>query len=218
MISRARGLHVNEVTTIYQLQIGKKIRCHYNATLNKVGEFNSLGEEFGGFITVNSLKNPNGDFYFNCVDQSDNKLILIADRVIQNYISAKTIIDYIGNRRNRKEIYFNNYNAMFILSLITGGSLKEDFQNDWDQFLVNNDSKLFPLNEWGLDGPSASWTIDCPKNTKYKESFKLRVARGIGIFNKDTQIGDSYNYWTYGTYTNVNQATGFRPKLTIHLK
>ncbi|AYV67885.1 hypothetical protein C2I06_13970 [Niallia circulans] len=86
-----RVLHVNEVTTIDELEIGKKIRCHYTATYNRIGTFDNLGKETVDFIPNESMGNPNGDFYFIMVDEDGANKKLIADRNIQNSVSFKRL-------------------------------------------------------------------------------------------------------------------------------
>ena len=83
-----RTLHRDEVTDISDLEVGKRIRCHYQATPNAVGTFSNLGEETSNFIPVSSASaTPNGDFYFIMVENWNNKKILVADRNIQQSIS-----------------------------------------------------------------------------------------------------------------------------------
>lgn len=82
-----RAYHIHEVTTVDELEIGKRIRCHYEATYNAVGEFSGLGEEIGAFLPVEASAEPDGDFYFIMVDEVDGEKKLIADRNVQNYIS-----------------------------------------------------------------------------------------------------------------------------------
>lgn len=88
-----RIYHIHEVTSIEELKVGKRIRCHYKATTNKVGIFNRLGEETNNFIPVESTPQPDGDFYFIMVDEMDGEKKLIADRNVQNYISFDQIIE-----------------------------------------------------------------------------------------------------------------------------
>nr|WP_254119808.1 6-hydroxymethylpterin diphosphokinase MptE-like protein [Bacillus sp. FJAT-29790] len=87
-----RLFHVCEVTSIEQLEIGKRIRCHYEAKLNAVGEFNNLGKGTKGYLNPVLEPYPNGDFYFIMVDEINGVKKLIADRNIQNYISFSNIL------------------------------------------------------------------------------------------------------------------------------
>jgi len=87
-----RLLHPDEVTDIKDLDIGKRIRCHYTATSNRVGAFNGLGEETSDFIPSASSATPNGDFYWICVDKDFlGRWKLFADRNIQSGISWDTL-------------------------------------------------------------------------------------------------------------------------------
>ncbi len=86
-------LHPDEVTSIEDLEIGKRIRCHYSATSNQVGLFSNLGKEvyvdgINDFIPPTSSATPNGCFYYIMVDRdSEGNPILMADRNIQHSIS-----------------------------------------------------------------------------------------------------------------------------------
>ncbi|MGG0666435.1 SPRY domain-containing protein [Viridibacillus arvi] len=84
-------LHKDEVINIRSLEVGKRIRCHYQATANQVGVFSGLGEETSDFMPVSSSATPNGDFYFIMVEDWNGKKRLIADRNIQHSISWDTL-------------------------------------------------------------------------------------------------------------------------------
>ncbi|MBT2284661.1 discoidin domain-containing protein [Paenibacillus polymyxa] len=87
--SDGRLFHPDEVTSIVGIEIGKRIRCHYQAsTSGTVGTFSGLGKENSSFIpTSGSISTPNGDFYFIVVENWNGDLKLIADRNVQNLIS-----------------------------------------------------------------------------------------------------------------------------------
>ena len=83
-----RLLHPDEVIDVTDLDIGKRIRCHYTAPSNAVGAFSGLGEETSDFIPSSSSATPNGDFYWICVDRDYlGRWKLIADRNVQSGIS-----------------------------------------------------------------------------------------------------------------------------------
>jgi hypothetical protein len=87
-----RLLHPDEVTDIADLDVGKRIRCHYQASSGQVGTFSGLGQETSDFIPPASSATPNGDFYFICVDKDHlGRWKLIADRNIQHSISWDTL-------------------------------------------------------------------------------------------------------------------------------
>ncbi|RRJ66412.1 hypothetical protein EHV15_28435 [Paenibacillus oralis] len=85
--SSGRILHPDEVTDPKDLEVGKRIRCHYQAASGQVGVFSGLGQETSDFIPVTSTATPNGDFYFIMVEDWNKKKILLADRNIQHSIS-----------------------------------------------------------------------------------------------------------------------------------
>jgi hypothetical protein len=91
--STGRLLHVDEVLDPKDLDIGKRIRCHYQAsTSGQVGVFSGLGQETSDFIPPTSSATPSGDFYWICVDRDYlGRWKLIADRNIQHSISWDTL-------------------------------------------------------------------------------------------------------------------------------
>jgi len=90
--SNGRLFHPEEVLTSNELKIGKRIRCHYTASLGAVETFSGLGQETSDFIPPASSATPNGDFYFNCVDYDYlGRAVLVADRNIQHSISWDTL-------------------------------------------------------------------------------------------------------------------------------
>lgn len=89
--STGRLLHLDEILSPDELSIGKRIRCHYQATANAVGTFSGLGEETSDFIPPGSSNVPNGDFYWIACKDENDKVILLADRNIQSNISYDTI-------------------------------------------------------------------------------------------------------------------------------
>lgn len=88
-----RIYHVDEVSTVAELEVGKRIRCHYEATINKIGTFSKLGATNNPFIPVEATPQPKGDFYFIMVDDTEGEQKLIADRNVQNYISFNRLVD-----------------------------------------------------------------------------------------------------------------------------
>lgn len=89
--SNGRLLHPDEVTDLKDLDVGKRIRCHYQASSGAVGGFSGLGQETSDFIPITSSATPNGDFYFIVVEDWNKKKILIVDRNIQHSISWDTL-------------------------------------------------------------------------------------------------------------------------------
>lgn len=89
--SNGRLLHPDEVTDIKDLDVGKRIRCHYQASSGVVGAFSGLGQETSDFIPAASSATPNGDFYWIMVEDWNKKKILLPDRNIQHTISWDAI-------------------------------------------------------------------------------------------------------------------------------
>ncbi len=82
-----RVFHPEEVTSLANISIGKRIRCNYMATQNTVGVFRNLGEETAPLLPVLAPAVPYGDFYWICVDIMNEKLFFIPDRNLQGSIS-----------------------------------------------------------------------------------------------------------------------------------
>lgn len=79
-----RAYHIHEVERIEDLEVGKRIRCHYEASYNTAGMFTKLGEESSSILPIEALAEPNGDFYFISID--DTGMNFLADRNIQQNI------------------------------------------------------------------------------------------------------------------------------------
>lgn len=134
--SDSRISHIHEVSKMEELEPGKRIRCHYKATYNKVGEFLGLGEETKEFIPPESSAFPDGDFYFIMVDEVAGKKKLIADRNIQNNISWNELYKAKIARTEGLSIFEKSYNPFSIqVKLMTGGTSPKDNNNDWDKYI-----------------------------------------------------------------------------------
>ncbi|QPA55063.1 6-hydroxymethylpterin diphosphokinase MptE-like protein [Lysinibacillus sphaericus] len=196
---KSRAYHMNEVITVDELQIGKKIRCHYEADYDIVGEFTRLGEESSIFIPIEASPYPNGDFYFIMVDYINGKKKLIADRNVQSNISWESLQK---NNKGLVGIYATKIN------LLNGGfSCNSDnlISNDWDKYVLNS-------NEDFNIGIISSW---CSNNnfSSMKERYKYITIRGNFYFLDEKVNVPSY----YGVTPSINKAShiGFRPMLLI---
>jgi hypothetical protein len=214
--SHTRAFHPNEVVSVDELQVGKKIRCHYAADKKEFGTFSGLGLQTGTFIDAEDTLIPMGDFYFICVKKEEHEVLLIADRVIQTYISADTILSVVQESQAGKEVTFPQSDATFYVDLPTGGNTCYDKNNDWDILIIDSLKypTLFSELEWFLQGPAATWTKDKPIRAADFQS--LQVIRGVSKY-RDNRIGNTSDFYTYGTSANQNEGTGFRPKLRIVL-
>lgn len=86
--ANGRLLHPDEVTSIDDLDIGKRIRANYVASTGVFGMFNEIGKETNNFLTTAPVAVPKGDFYFIMAGTDDKgRKLLIADRNIQHSIS-----------------------------------------------------------------------------------------------------------------------------------
>lgn len=90
--SDGRMIHTDEVLDVKDLVVGKKIRCHYRASVaGQVGLITDIGKEVSDFIPAASSATPDGDFYFNMVDEVNGKKYCIPDRNIQHSIPWDTL-------------------------------------------------------------------------------------------------------------------------------
>lgn len=194
-----RLFHVDEVTTVEELQIGKRIRCHYKAAYNKVGQFSGLGEETNGFIPPESSAYPDGDFYFIMVDENEEEgKKLIADRNVQHSISWRTLSDRGHVFRNKKVKLGSNVSGY--LGLIRGGSLSRyDVNNEWDKYVISR------FREFSIT--HLSWhseVLGCHPQSKLQHI----LSRGVHEQNP--------NYKTISTETNVLNYLGYLPLVIIN--
>lgn len=160
----ARVYHIDEVTEISELRLGKRIRCHYQATFNKAGTLQHIGRSTSDFIPPESTENPNGDFYFIMVDEE--KQLLIADRNIQRHISWINLEKAGVATEEGIEFKLSDGQAGKV-RLMTGGHYEGDTENEWDRYL--NELQLFShygnQEEWWnggkkeLTGRIGSWTL-----------------------------------------------------------
>lgn len=184
-----RACHIHEVNTVEELEIGKRIRCHYKATYDEVGEFSGLGEETSDFIPPESSAFPDGDFYFIMVDETEEEgKKLIADRNVQHTISHKEIMNGLNN-------YKGKINGK--LSLISGGGSEGELNNDWDKYIVNSHAN------WHADIGISSWTSTPAAGEENK--FIRRGSLAITSF-----INNEF------CFSHIKDTSiGFRPLLTV---
>ncbi|WP_342550760.1 6-hydroxymethylpterin diphosphokinase MptE-like protein [Lysinibacillus sp. FSL M8-0216] len=196
-----RVYHIHEVDRVEDLNIGKRIRCHYEAEKFQVGKFRGVGKETGHFLSIVPIAYPKGDFYFICVD--DNKLI--ADRNIQNEISWISL----------KHAEIATSTGLFIsnkisITLPTGGRFLGDIKNDWYQYIENYSMKNTNIkNEeeyWNCIPGKTSWCLD-----NSIDDNNLVVIRGSYITGKGEWRGENGHYWKGSLATNFSISNGFRP-------
>ncbi len=196
-----RVYHIHEVDRIEDLNVGKRIRCHYEAEKYQVGKFGALGKETGFFLSIVPIAYPKGDFYFICVD--DNKLI--ADRNIQNEISWASL----------KQAGIATSNGLFVsnkisITLPTGGRFFGDIENDWYQYIENysmkNSNTKNEEDYWNCIPGKTSWCLD-----NSVDNNDLVAVRGSYITGKGDWYGVNEHYWHASLKTNFSISNGFRP-------
>lgn len=200
-----RAYHIQEVTNIDGLEIGKRIRCHYKATYNTVGKFAGLGQELGKHLPVEAIAEPDGDFYFIMVDEIDGKKKLIADRNVQNYISWDTL--------NKQGLTSMNGVGNLISSLYSvqiGLPDGEHNGNEWDRICAS-----FLLEEQFGILFRQTYAGSLMKNSSYcllKDKTEMVMLRG-SYFNINIPgfCGEDLNYSVYTSSAHITFNIGFRP-------
>lgn len=206
--STGRLFHPDEVTSITELEVGKRIRCNYvSNTAGMAGEFKNIGDETSDFISISSVPSvPNGDFYFIVADEYNGKKILIADRNIQSSISWDALNSNGLVFGVQKDLGVKNYT--FIYRLLTGGINATDKDNEWDKYIVNStlNGKIIAgdNNVWNYSG-GASWT-----STTNSAGSVNRTGRGAS----GNAGASGYNPTSYVA---AATATGFRPLMAIEI-
>lgn len=195
--------HPDEVQSVDELAVGKRIRCHYQATSNTVGTFSSLGKEVYGdgkndFIPPASSAAPKGSFYYICVDKDyRGRPVLVADRAVQHSISWDTLNSAKIASGGGLPYNFGIDSYKFNVRLLTGGISSTDHQDsEWTQYIVNG-----PVGNgdatWNWS-TLLSWT-----STTVNGSNVQRVNRGL----------NSVSFHSSASTDTVGTNRGFRPVL-----
>ncbi|WLR50590.1 DUF115 domain-containing protein [Bacillus tianshenii] len=162
----SRIYHINEVEELKELSKGKRIRCHYESTLNTVGFFKGIGMETTSFIPSNSSPLPSGDFYFVMVEEGK----CIADRNLQKDISWEKL--HGKGLTNIKGVPLSNLKEKLNIRLLTGGNNINTKENEWNDYIkdptIPYDNSIF----WNLTEDQLVWCIE------NNEDKKTAVARG----------------------------------------
>lgn len=190
--------HIKEVEKTEDLTIGKRIRCHYQANYNLLGQF-YIGASKAHYLSAQATINPNGDFYFIMVDERDGQKILIADRVLQNRISKQAIED--------RKILINGKTG--IISLLTSSKYIEN--SEWDRYLVEQPHVKCDNLHWHADSFTACWVedIDCEQNEQ-------GLLRGSYIGEEGSlQLDNGFDYNCTSPVSEPLKMTGYRPKLVL---
>jgi len=199
-----RAFHMDEVTNINELAIGKRIRAHYEASFNKVGKFSGFGYETNEFISSKSSTVPCGDFYFVMVDEGK----CIADRHIQKGISWRRLDE--SNITNKSGIILNEATGNLSISLLNGGKSSEDAENDWDKYIQSKKSLDFCFY-WNISQNELVWCSDYIED----DGDIKAVVRGNLQMKGETTI--NIREWEQISQNNFINCY-FRPLLKYHLQ
>lgn len=220
-----RLYHIDEVTSVEELKIGKRIRCHYQATFNTSGKFSNLGGETKEFIPTESSDYPDGDFYYICCDSNENNgCMLIADRVIQTNISWERLNE-AAYTKGKPE---NAIHERAIIRILTSGYLYKDIkgnptseitpygswpiENEFDKYIVESDlnGNIIPGSKFTWNWGVFSWTNTSPLNDENKEMDETRkISR-----SHPSHVGSTRGFGK-PPITFKNNFHGFRPTLII---
>lgn len=192
--SRGRAYHIEEVMFAEELEIGKRIRCHYKASYNQVGEFSDFANEKNVFLPVKPTAYPNGDFYFIMVDEINEKKKLIADRVVQNYVSwsqLKRGKESLGNHK----LYFREISEL---------------DKEWDKYMYKPEADLDFNDLFNHSTQTASWTnhvvdeLDSPNKDENLVTIR-------GYFHHQIHYGTSPDFFYSIPESYVYRFVGYRP-------
>ncbi|MDQ0721602.1 hypothetical protein QF049_002863 [Paenibacillus sp. W4I10] len=206
-----RLFHPDEVTSVTELEIGKRIRCHYQTSVaNNVGLFSGLGEQSSDLIPVSSSATPNGDFYFIMVEDGEGRKLLVADRNIQHSISWDSInANGMASGGGAPISLLKTKEIATSIRLLTGGINATDKDNEWDKYIVNS-----TLNGEISAGSNFVW------NWSGAASWASTTNTG-GSANRTGRGGTGGNVGASGynptSYVGAATATGFRPLMEIEI-
>jgi hypothetical protein len=200
-----RLYHPDEVINLKDLDIGKRIRCHYQAPSGVVGGFSGLGQETSDFIPTTSSATPNGDFYFIMVEDWNGEKRLIADRIVQHSISWDTLNSAGVAAGSGLPIQIDSLTGYkFVVRLLTGGVSSTDKDNEWDRYIVNS-----TLNGAITAGDNTVWNWNVPIYSWTSTTGSTVSSRVIRGYNSNS----TWSQATQGTSATTNG--GFRPVILI---
>ncbi|WP_339303210.1 hypothetical protein [Paenibacillus sp. FSL R5-0519] len=205
-----RMFHPDEVTSIAELEVGKRIRCHYIAARNSAGVFSKLGEETFDFIGSSGSPIPMGDFYWIMVEDWNKRKFLVADRNIQNAISWDSINKegYIFGVESTT--IFKTYNktpqitsASDVYS-VTGIGTSLTNEDPW---------RAFSSNGWWGSYAGTGLILDCKRRVKFGEIkvtayYGANMASVIDVYGSDNNSDFTLiKSCQKSTWSNLEQAT-----------
>ncbi|MEK4074088.1 MULTISPECIES: hypothetical protein [Paenibacillus] len=205
-----RMFHPDEVTSIAELEIGKRIRCHYIAARNSAGVFSRLGEETFDLISSSGSSIPMGDFYWIMVEDWNKRKFLVADRNIQNTISWDSINKdgYVFGVESTT-IYKTHNKTPFITSAsdvynVTGVGTSLTNEDPWRAFAS--------AGFWGSYA-GTGLILDCKRRVKFGEIkvtayYGANMASVIDVYGSDNNIDYTpIKSCQKSTWSNSEQAT-----------
>jgi len=232
-----RLLHPDEVTDIRELTIGKRIRCHYKASLHTPGTFGGLGQAGGAFIPPESSAEPDGVFYFIMVDEEDGRKMLIADRNVQHSVSWDAL-DQAGYIFGKPIALGSPDECSFTIRSLKGGYGYRDAKgqltdqdealgafpsdNEWDVWMVENQRLFSQLHSnwntvkfWNLHKSKQSWCQETPVDQlihPYEKKVLDQPYSQLRVFRIHNHEGKGLSFHKK---TEIRKMLGFRPLLVI---
>lgn len=194
-------MDLDEVLTVKELAVGKKIRCKYDYTTMSFFDLGKMGGNtfLSGGAFSSDASSSSKYFYFIMVEDKNGIKKLIADRNVHYSISFNTLLSKDFTSKSGKPIIFDNQpnNLKFSIGLPSGGTLSYDtLTNDWDKFIS------------GKSNDTWNWkdaTTITSSMTSYDNSSNWGIARG-------KVSSDNY---TFLNLDSVDTTYGFRPMLLI---
>lgn len=185
-----RMFHPDEVTSIAELEIGKRIRCHYIAARSSAGVFSRLGKETFDFIGSSGSPIPMGDFYWIMVEDWNKRKFLVADRDIQNTVSWDAINNagYIFGvesttifKTHNKTPYITSASDVYS---VTGVGTSLTNEDPWKAFASSG--------FWGSYA-GTGLILDCKRRVKFGEIkvtayYGANMASVIDVYGSDDNI------------------------------
>jgi uncharacterized protein YdcH (DUF465 family) len=206
-----RIYHPDEVERLEDLTVGKRIRCHYKADFDQVGQFDGFGKETLPFISPWASAAPDGDFYWVMVDETEGSKKLIADRNIQHSVSWNTLYE-AGVATAKGMSIGKTENRTMSVRLIQSGLSRDDTSNEWTRYIQNAQGDFNHENYWCFAEILVTLCFADINNPLAGFVHRGRFVSG------ETPYGEDAHYYHFVPPANNDKkyhTYGFRPLLLI---
>ena len=198
-----RAYHIDEVTQMNQLKIGKRIRCHIGSEIvDGKALITNIGEENDVKMALNSTQ-PYGDFYLIKVCEEEGISKFISDRSI----GLKEIVNLTSHENSNIEINrvpILNYNSPFS-ELVSCSSSYNNGNNTWSAYKAFNKKVESYKDAWATDrGITTGWIKYKFNNPVILNCYTLINQKSHG--NYDTTLRMPSN-WEFQAWTETEWVT-----------